>query len=416
MERVGVVPEEPDAPREMTPRQLGAFCARLYPSWDAKGYDARLSRFGVPPATAFGRLSKGQKGLTQLSLALAASPELLLLDDPTLGLDPVARHAFFDEIVTELADRGTTVVLTTHDLAGVERIADRVGILKDGRLLLCEETESAEVALPFRPLPERGDRGPDGVRQRAGRDGTAPREGARLGDRGGRHGVSATSASSASPRRTASSTPRPRPSPSKRSSSPWPARRREPPDEALRRRRPSRDRGAALRPRRGRGRRRHPVPRPAPARASRAIRPTSPAGSRPSSSPAPSASEGAFSSAPPSSGRELAERRLSFHFSRPLAAPVVWGGKLAGGLALVLLAELIVFIPSSVASGRFPGLSGSGLDTGLVWAILLLRRSPLPPRLGRLGGAPVALSLARRRPRPPRRASRASSSSSAGAS
>ena len=142
MERVGVVPEEPDAPREMTPRQLGAFCARLYPTWDAKGFDARLSRFGVPPATAFGRLSKGQKGLTQLSLALAASPELLLLDDPTLGLDPVARHAFFDEIVTELADRGTTVVLTTHDLAGVERIADRVGILKDGRLLLCEEVES----------------------------------------------------------------------------------------------------------------------------------------------------------------------------------------------------------------------------------------------------------------------------------
>lgn len=145
MERVGVVPEEPDAPREMTPRQLGAFCARLYPSWDAKGFGARLGRFAVPPKTPFGRLSKGQKGLTQLSLALAASPELLVLDDPTLGLDPVARHAFFDEIVAELADRGTTVVLTTHDLAGVERIADRVGILKDGRLLLHEETESLKT-------------------------------------------------------------------------------------------------------------------------------------------------------------------------------------------------------------------------------------------------------------------------------
>jgi hypothetical protein len=70
-------------------------------------------------------------------------------------------------------------------------------------------------------------------------------------------------------------------------------------------------------------------------------------------------------------GRELAERRLSFHFSHPLAGPVVWGGKLAGGLALVLLAELIVFLPSSVASGRFPGLWGSGADAGLVWAILL---------------------------------------------
>lgn len=145
MARVGVVPEEPDAPREMTPRQLGSFCSRLYPSWDAKAYEARLARFGVPSRTVFGRLSKGQKGLTQLSLALASSPELLLLDDPTLGLDPVARHAFFDEIVAELADRGTTVVLTTHDLAGVERIADRVGILKDGRLLLHEETEALKA-------------------------------------------------------------------------------------------------------------------------------------------------------------------------------------------------------------------------------------------------------------------------------
>ena len=145
MKKVGVVPEEPDAPREMTPRQLGAFCARLYPSWDGKGFEARLARFGVPPGTPFGRLSKGQKGLTQLSLALAPSPELLLLDDPTLGLDPVARHAFFDEIVAELADRGTTVVLTTHDLAGVERIADRVGLLKDGRLLLAEETEALKA-------------------------------------------------------------------------------------------------------------------------------------------------------------------------------------------------------------------------------------------------------------------------------
>ncbi|HYN43724.1 MAG TPA: hypothetical protein VE129_18245, partial [Thermoanaerobaculia bacterium] len=73
-------------------------------------------------------------------------------------------------------------------------------------------------------------------------------------------------------------------------------------------------------------------------------------------------------------GRELAERRLSFHFSRPLPSAVVWGGKLAGGVALVLLAELIVFLPASAASGRFPGLPGLpalGLDTGLLWAVLL---------------------------------------------
>ena len=71
-------------------------------------------------------------------------------------------------------------------------------------------------------------------------------------------------------------------------------------------------------------------------------------------------------------GRELAERRLSFHFSHPLAGPVVWGGKLAGGLALVLLAELIVFLPASAASGSLPGLPGLTLEAPSLWAILLL--------------------------------------------
>lgn len=71
-------------------------------------------------------------------------------------------------------------------------------------------------------------------------------------------------------------------------------------------------------------------------------------------------------------GRELAERRLSFHFARPVAAPVIWGGKLAGGLALVLLAEALVLLPASAAGGAFPGLPGISLDTPVLWAILLL--------------------------------------------
>jgi hypothetical protein len=70
-------------------------------------------------------------------------------------------------------------------------------------------------------------------------------------------------------------------------------------------------------------------------------------------------------------GRELAERRLSFHFARPLPAPVIWGGKLVGGLALVLLAEAIVYLPASLASGRFPGLIDR-FDASAIAALLLL--------------------------------------------
>jgi ABC-2 type transport system ATP-binding protein len=145
LSEVGVVPEEPDAPPAMTARQLSRFCSRLYPRWDAAGVEARLKRFGVPAETPFGRLSKGQKGQVLMALALAASPRLLVLDDPTLGLDAVARKAVFEELIGDLADRGTTVFITTHDLAGVERIADRVGILREGKLVLDEEMEALKA-------------------------------------------------------------------------------------------------------------------------------------------------------------------------------------------------------------------------------------------------------------------------------
>ena len=136
MERVGYVPEEPDAPPEFTARELVGFCGRLNRRWDEAAVMQRLARFRVPLTIPFRRLSKGQKGAVMLALALGHDPELLLLDDPTLGLDVVARRAVFSEVIGELADRRTTVLVTTHDLAGVEGVADHVGILHAGRLVL----------------------------------------------------------------------------------------------------------------------------------------------------------------------------------------------------------------------------------------------------------------------------------------
>ncbi len=145
MARTGVTPEEPDAPAALTASQLSDFCRRVYPHWDGAAVSARLERFGVPARTPFGRLSRGQKAEVHLALALGHGPELLVLDDPTLGLDAVARRALYEEIVGDLADRGTTVFLTTHDLSGFEGIATRAGILKAGRLVLDEELESLKA-------------------------------------------------------------------------------------------------------------------------------------------------------------------------------------------------------------------------------------------------------------------------------
>jgi ABC-2 type transport system ATP-binding protein len=145
MRRVGVVPETPDAPPEMTAPRLLAFCARLYPRWEAAEAETRLKRFEVPRDVPFERLSKGQKGAVMLTLALGHAPDLLVLDDPTLGLDVIARRGFYDELLGDLADRGTTVFITTHDLAGVEGVANRVGMLSGGHLVVDEPVEALKA-------------------------------------------------------------------------------------------------------------------------------------------------------------------------------------------------------------------------------------------------------------------------------
>jgi len=142
MARVGVLPEDPDAPPAMTASALISFSKGLYPRCDAIAMRARLERARVPLDLPFGRLSKGQKGAVMLALALGHQPELLVLDDPTLGLDVVARRMLYDELIGELADRGTTVLLTTHDLSGVEALADRVGILAGNRLVVDEPLDT----------------------------------------------------------------------------------------------------------------------------------------------------------------------------------------------------------------------------------------------------------------------------------
>jgi ABC-2 type transport system ATP-binding protein len=146
MARLGVVPEEPDVPLDMTPRALARFSAPLYPRWDGKMYTSRLRHFGIRDATPFGRLSRGQKTQVLLAVALATRPEALVLDDPTLGLDPIARRELLAELVKDLADHGTTTLVSTHDFAAVEGLATHIGVLRDGRMVLAGELETIKAS------------------------------------------------------------------------------------------------------------------------------------------------------------------------------------------------------------------------------------------------------------------------------
>src|SRR5947208_3706759 len=145
MQRIGVVTEDADAPPDMTVAAIERFCSALYTRWDRNEVEERLRRFGVRADARFGSLSKGEKKQALLAFALATSPDLLILDDPTLGLDVVARKSLFDEVIAEMADRGITVFLTTHDLSGIETLADRVAIMKNGALVLEEELDAVKA-------------------------------------------------------------------------------------------------------------------------------------------------------------------------------------------------------------------------------------------------------------------------------
>ena len=142
MAEVGMVPEAPELPPARRVREVVRFCAALEPRWDGAAASARLERFGIAPGRRIAELSRGQKAQLQLAIALAGRPQLLVLDDPTLGLDALARRELHEELVGELAERGTTVFLTSHDLDGVERLAERVAILDDGRIVAAGETEA----------------------------------------------------------------------------------------------------------------------------------------------------------------------------------------------------------------------------------------------------------------------------------
>jgi ABC-2 type transport system ATP-binding protein len=134
--QVGYMPESHEHPYSwMTCAQLIRHVAAHYPAWD-HAYAAHLMEvFGVRPERKVGALSKGESRRLQFVLTLAHRPPLLLLDEPTDGLDPMVRHRTFAQLAEHLADTPTTVVISTHHIHEVESLADHVGVLNSGRLV-----------------------------------------------------------------------------------------------------------------------------------------------------------------------------------------------------------------------------------------------------------------------------------------
>jgi len=120
--------------RWMSVAEIIRFTRRFYTRWNDQFLYSTLDHFRIPPKQKIGRLSNGQRAQVSLALALAPDPELLILDDPTLGLDTVVRRDFLESMIQLIQRSGRTIFFSSHILGDVERVADRIGIVMDGVL------------------------------------------------------------------------------------------------------------------------------------------------------------------------------------------------------------------------------------------------------------------------------------------
>ncbi len=138
---VGYMAEDQQMYRWMNVRQIINWVASFYPDWDHKLTNSLLDSLHLPPKLKVKALSKGQNSSLALLLALGHKPSLVILDDPTLGLDPIARKDFLRHLITLLQSQGTTVFFSSHLLYEIEPVADQIAILDQGRIIKAASTE-----------------------------------------------------------------------------------------------------------------------------------------------------------------------------------------------------------------------------------------------------------------------------------
>jgi len=156
--RVGYLPEQPCGYPWMTVREALAFNGAFYPSWDGRFAEQLRDRLALPADRTLRELSRGMQAKAGLIMALASRPELLLLDEPTLGLDPLVRREFLEAVIENVQAEGGTVLLSSHLLHEIERVADEVAILREGRLVargtiegLKSTTRTLRAVYPLQP-------------------------------------------------------------------------------------------------------------------------------------------------------------------------------------------------------------------------------------------------------------------------
>lgn len=140
-DRVGYVPDSPRIYGWMTVDQAIDFVRRAFSRWDDKLIKELLDRLELPGGTRVKHLSKGMRTRLSLLLAVAHRPELLVLDEPLSGLDPLAKEKVLEGVLATVCDGSCTVLISSHSLEDLQKLTDRVGFLYEGKMILDERTE-----------------------------------------------------------------------------------------------------------------------------------------------------------------------------------------------------------------------------------------------------------------------------------
>ncbi|NKQ56250.1 ABC transporter ATP-binding protein [Amycolatopsis sp. K13G38] len=138
---IGFVAQDTPLYRDFTAAELLKMGEKLNSRWDSALARNRLAQLGLPPDKAVGKLSGGQRAQVALAMALAKRPRLLLLDEPVASLDPLARREFLQALAGAVAESDTTVLLSSHLLADVERMCDYLVVLHASRVQLIGDVD-----------------------------------------------------------------------------------------------------------------------------------------------------------------------------------------------------------------------------------------------------------------------------------
>lgn len=133
--RTGYVPERPHLYQGLTVGEAIRYHSAFYTTWDARGAEELVGRFGLDRSQKISRLSKGETGKLLILLALSQNADLLVLDEPTDGLDPVVRRDVLSATLDYVSQRDATVFISSHLVHELERVCDWVGVMDGGRLV-----------------------------------------------------------------------------------------------------------------------------------------------------------------------------------------------------------------------------------------------------------------------------------------